>query len=300
MNEDKLAYLKDNITLINASNFKLEDTDNGVELFGSITNLKQELSYYFTEQLNDAEFKSKILKSFEDENFTRSKIKLIANKHLCYKKDLENFFDAFIQYDSLSLINRSEYVDNSLKFVQSKINNDNKFRFIKNNIKKYLEKQFHFIGKSGFSTNILNINSGIMTANAGDSAQFLFLARAILAGFNCSNVDVRSSRYDAVIDYNNKVLRVQVKGISGNSLSFKDRDRGGQGIDHNHERNKGKKITSKDCDLYVAVDKDNGTCYLIPMKKFVDPLHEQNTVKVNITEVEKFKEDWNIIKELTM
>jgi hypothetical protein len=95
-----------------------------------------------------------------------------------------------------------------------------------------------------------------MTANAGDSAEFIFVARAILAGFNCSSVDVRSSRYDAIIDYNKKLLRVQIKGIStGNSISFKDRDRGGQGIDHTHERNLGQRITSVDCDIYVAVDK---------------------------------------------
>ncbi len=109
---------------------------------------------------------------------------------------------------------------------------------------------------NGFSTNINQLESGVMTANAGDSAEFIFVARAILAGFNCSSVDVKSSRYDAIIDFNNKLLRVQIKGISSeNSISFKDRDRGGQGIDHKHERNIGKRITLKDCDIYVAVDK---------------------------------------------
>lgn len=31
-----------------------------------------------------------------------------------------------------------------------------------------------------------------MTANAGDSAEFIFVARAILAGFNCSVVNVKN------------------------------------------------------------------------------------------------------------
>lgn len=34
----------------------------------------------------------------------------------------------------------------------------------------------------GFKANLLQINSGIMLSNAGDSAEFLFIARAILAG----------------------------------------------------------------------------------------------------------------------
>jgi hypothetical protein len=152
---------------------------------------------------------------------------------------------------------------------------------------------------NGFSTNINNIDSGVMTANAGDSAEFIFVARAILAGFNCSSVDVRSSRYDAIIDYNDKLLRVQIKGISsGNNISFKDRDRGGQGIDHTHERNIGKRITSKDCDIYVAVDKQVGICYIIPMS-WADSLDEDNCKNVKLSEVSIFKENWDVIKELT-
>ena len=150
---------------------------------------------------------------------------------------------------------------------------------------------------NGFPENLNSIQSGIMTANAGDSAEFIFVARAILAGFNCSSVDVRSSRYDAIIDYNNRLLRVQIKGIStGNSISFKDRDRGGQGIDHKHETNIGKRITSKDCDIYVAVDKQVGICYIIPME-FADNLSDEDCKRVKLKDIESYKENWNIIKE---
>jgi hypothetical protein len=149
---------------------------------------------------------------------------------------------------------------------------------------------------NGFSNNINHIESGVMTANAGDSAEFIFVARAILAGFNCSSVDVRSSRYDAIIDYDSNLLRVQIKGISsGNIISFKDRDRGGQGIDHTHERNKGKRITSKDFDIYVAVDKQVGICYIIPMS-WADALDDEKCKNIKLSEVEQFKENWNIIK----
>src|SRR5690606_36579908 len=153
-----------------------------------------------------------------------------------------------------------------------KVSDTKKFKNIKASLKETLLKRYDFIFTNGYPQNLLNINSGIMLGNAGDSAQFLFLARAILLGFNCSNVYVRSSRYDAIIDINGRLLRVQVKGVSKKSVSFRDRDRGGQGIDFTHENNVGKRITSKECDLYVAVDKQFGTCYLIPVKKYIDKL----------------------------
>ena len=135
-----------------------------------------------------------------------------------------------------------------------------------------------------------------MTANAGDSAEFIFVARAILAGFNASSVDVRSSRYDAIVDYEGKLLRIQIKGIStGNTISFKDRDRGGQGIDHRHKRNIGKRITSKDCDIYVAVDKQVGICYIIPMS-WADRLSDDECKSVNISKIKHFRENWDILK----
>ena len=153
--------------------------------------------------------------------------------------------------------------------------------------------------QNGFITNINNIDSGVMTANAGDSAQFLFVSRAILAGFNCSNVDVRSSRYDAVIDYKGKIFKVQIKGVTGDTISFKDRDRGGRGIDTHNERNIGKRITSADCDIYAAVDKQLGICYLIPMKDIDDwPDDDIKSVNVNDQRIIPYRENWGIISEL--
>ncbi|WP_223810425.1 hypothetical protein [Campylobacter sp. LR291e] len=37
----------------------------------------------------------------------------------------------------------------------------------------------------GFSTNLLHINSGVMTANAGDSAQFLFFGKGDFGWIQC-------------------------------------------------------------------------------------------------------------------
>ncbi|EHM88813.1 hypothetical protein HMPREF1021_03481 [Coprobacillus sp. 3_3_56FAA] len=171
------------------------------------------------------------------------------------------------------------------------------FNFIKNKLNKIIDKTNELTLSNGFPTNLTDINSGIMTANAGDSAQFLFLARAILAGYNSSNVDVRASRYDAIVDYQGQLFKIQVKGISGNTVSFRDRDRGGRGIDQNNPHNKGKRITSKDCDIYVAVDKQVGLCYLIPMKE-IDLWNDDEIDQVQISKIIQYKENWDLFKEL--
>jgi hypothetical protein len=85
-----------------------------------------------------------------------------------------------------------------------------------------------------------------------------------------------------------------VKGISGSTLHFKDRDRGGVGIDHTNERNRGKRITSSDCDIYVAVDKQIGICYIIPVSK----IDEWNVDHKSLSDVAEYKENWQVIDDL--
>ncbi|KAF2516807.1 hypothetical protein EYY60_01125 [Flavobacterium zhairuonense] len=298
MIENQIKFIELNIKAINEANFNLNDTEDGIALFGSITNLKTFLKGYFTTRLNERSFSDKLVKEFAEINFIKARIVEIANQHYITKSDLQSFYDDILQRKLITEISKDDFINNSLNFIQNSIPNSYHFGYTKTSLKKILEKQYDFIFSNGFPTNLLNINTGVMTANAGDSAQFLFLARAILAGYNCSNVDVRSSRYDAVVDFNNVLLRLQIKGVSSsNAISFKDRDRGGQGIDHTHITNKGKRITSADCDIYVAVDKEVGICYLIPMN-YVDNLDESQITSINLNSLKQYKENWNIIAEV--
>ena len=168
------------------------------------------------------------------------------------------------------------------------------FKFIESDLKKILKQSISLATRFGFKKSFSE--KGIRTANEGDSAQFLFVARAILAGFNCSNVDLRSSKYDAVIDYHSVLLRVQVKGVAlGSSISFMNRARGGAGIDYKHERNQAVRITKKDCDLYVAVNKETGTCYIIPMS-WADK-QKKTSFSPGSPQIKQFEENWSIIEE---
>jgi hypothetical protein len=233
-------------------------------------------------------------------NYTKSKIAEIAKKYELTTSELKKYYQTKFFQNISKLINLDELSQINLEEIEKKITTDelkHEFKFIKTDLKKIIEKSLSIAMTNGFTTNINHVKSGVMTANAGDSAEFIFVARAILAGFNCSSVDVRSSRYDAIIDYNGKLLRVQIKGIStGNSISFKDRDRGGQGIDHKHVTNIGRRITSKDCDIYVAVDKQVGICYIIPMN-YADTFSDEDCKSIKLSDIVDYKENWDIIKQ---
>lgn len=241
--------------------------------------------------------KNAMLAKFAEYGFQKNKIVDVANEFVFYKKDIENIFVSLV-FEEL----QSDYGDAMCNGVTSGILDnstlsDEKKRFLKKDLSEVVRKSTYMITKNGFQVNLNNINSGVMTANAGDSAQFLFVSRAILAGYNCSNVDVRSSRYDAVIDYKGMIFKVQVKGISGSTVSFKDRDRGGRGIDTHNDRNIGKRITSADCDIYVAVDKQVGLCYIIPMVD-IDRWDDDAIKSVNVKQLEQYLENWNEIERL--
>ena len=234
-------------------------------------------------------------------NYTKNKIDDIAKKYGLKPSELKKYYQTKFFNDIAKAVNLDNLSKLNIDEIEKLLDNEtlkNEFKFIKTDLKKIIKKSLYIAMTNGFSNNINHVESGVMTANAGDSAEFIFVARAILAGFNCSSVDVRSSRYDAIIDYNDKLLRVQIKGISsGNNISFKDRDRGGQGIDHKHETNIGQRITSKDCDVYVAVDKQVGICYIMPMS-WADTLSYDKCKSVKLSEVKHYKENWDIIKEM--
>jgi hypothetical protein len=275
--------IRKDIALINSKISSFKNKDEIIHYlkkkFDSLTNFEKE----------------QLWEDFKNENFIKNRISEIAIKKVLYKKHVEDYLESKMlniikekcnesSYDSLSEV-MSESLLAELDFSLDK----KETKILKKRLSKSIISLFPLILSDGFSTNLSSVDTGTMTSNAGDSAQFLFIARAILAGFDSSNVDVRTSRYDAIVGYKGKTFRVQVKGISGNTIYFKDRARGGQGIDYTHERNKGRRITKEDCDIYAAVNKKNGLVYLIPIE-----VVEQSKEKVSTNEMKKYLENWSI------
>lgn len=297
-NKDNIElFIKDNIKLINQRiTFFTNKECETLKIPFNSSLIKRFLHEKFVKDINGDPFlKDQLLSDFEDAGYRKESIIEIATKFCLYKSDLERLFSQQI-FNEISQLDVDELSNSIINTILDSTNySDEKIRYSKSIIKNIMSKSIYMSLRNGFALNLSDIDTGVMTANAGDSAQFLFLARAILAGYNCSNVDVRSSRYDAVIDQNGKLFRVQIKGISNSSsISFKDRDRGGQGIDFKHQNNIGKRITSNDCDLYVAVDKQVGICYIIPISK----IEEWNVDSISVSKAHEYKENWSIIDKL--
>ncbi len=231
-------------------------------------------------------------------------IKSIANNKLFAFSDLRKYYESGILKNIQSTyIAEPNYRNDIFSRILSYnsfaaiTNTPDQINYIKKDLKCSVEKALYLALANGFTRKAIDVETGTKVANEGDSAQFIFLARAILAGYTCSNVDVRSSRYDAVIDYEGLLLRVQVKGISGTSIALKDRDRGGAGIDTSSRRNQGRFISSADADLYVAVDKQFGICYIIPTT-VIDAWTSIGTTTVSISSLDTYKENWSQISDV--
>lgn len=289
-------FVNDNIELINRriSEFQKKKCED-LEICYDRTDIKRYLHQKLSNDLlTDPTLQNRLLDEFENLGYEKNQIIEIAIRFGFYHKDLENFYNQNI-LNELSSLRLDDLTNDVLDIISDKAEfSEEKSAYVKSFLKKIINKSLYIALRNGFSVNINDVETGVMTANAGDSAQFLFLARAILAGYNCSNVDVRSSRYDAVIDQDGRLFRVQIKGVSDNSISFKDRDRGGRGIDTQNDRNRGKRITSKDCDIYVAVDKQVGICYIIPITK----VEEWDADSITVSRAEEYKENWNILDDL--
>jgi len=146
-----------------------------------------------------------------------------------------------------------------------------------------------------WSKNITNIDGGIFRSVNGNSDEMIGVGRCMKAGFPCSRVDVTNAKYDAIVDIGNgRLLRVQIKGTSGGSVSFTGGGRSGQQINRTVAQ-RTYKYTKKDVDLILAVDSGNGDCYIIPIKD----IGQWGNTK-SLSKLQNYKENWNILKRMAV
>ena len=176
-------FIKDNIENINNRISDFKDLSNyGVDF--DDTDIKRHLS----EKLNSEsqETIEALIKRFEELGAQKNQIVTVSNEYVLYKKDVERLIEADT-FRQLQMEN-SEELQNAI--VSTILDNselvETKKKFIKRALKNITRKSLYLLLQNGFQVNINHLESGTMTANGGDSAQFLFVSRAILAGFNVS------------------------------------------------------------------------------------------------------------------
>jgi|SRR3989344_5558481 len=146
---------------------------------------------------------------------------------------------------------------------------------------------------SEWPKNLTNINGGVFRALNGSADELIGVGRCIKAGFPCARVDVPNGRYDAIIDIGNgQLLRIQVKGTSGGSVSFTGGGRSGQQINRAVAQ-RTYKYSATDCDIILAIDGRNGDCYIVPIVDIA-----QMGKQASLKKLAKYRENWDILKVL--
>jgi len=257
--------------------------------------LKRELDKNIRKVSLSKSLTNKAIDSLKKHNFVKSKVESIANNFLVRKKDMENLLTREVFKILENQINLDDLKVVVLNYLQDNSFKDSKgFNFIKNHLTKDAEQFLFYILRDGFDQDFVGLEVGTNSSNEGDGAEHLFVAKAMIAGFNCSVVDIGSSKYDAVIeDKNGDLLKVQVKSYGKNGVfRRRGRDRGGQGIDSSNPSNRGSLVTSENCDIFAAVNKSNGEVIIFskdeidslpekPMKRSDYPDNWENWSKIN-------------------
>ena len=247
-------------------NFKKKLEGKYPEYKGQITySLDAQLDLNLKNVTSNKETIKEALNLLEQYDFKKTKIFDIANKYMIKKSEAEKLLLREMFKILYIKIDQKELNEHILDYFDKKsFINSQGLSFIKNNLTKDVEQFVPYILRDGFDQDFSGLEIGIKSSNQGDGAEHLFVAKAMIAGFNCSVVDIGSSKYDVVIeDKNGDLLKVQVKSF-GKSGTFtrEGRPRGGQGIDYKDPSNKGVLVTSQNCDIFVAVNKSNGEVFI--------------------------------------
>ncbi len=258
---------------------------------------KRQLDQNFRKFMDDKEKKDLAIKRLKDHKFLKKEQTVIANQFFVRTSNIEKFFlnVFFHQLYTKSKSENSLLEKKILEIIQETFFDDTaEFKFLENQLKKNISLFSPFILNGGNNQNFSLLEIGINTSNQGDGAEHIFVAKAMIAGFNASKVDVGSSGYDAIIEGKDEsLLKVQVKSFTTDNFSRKGRDRGGEGIDSSNRSNIGKLVSSRNCDIFVAVNKKNSELFIFS-KKEIDCLPETNIKRKDYM---KNWENWEKINE---
>lgn len=139
--------------------------------------------------------------------------------------------------------------------------------------------------------NITQLNkNGIFRSLNGAADENIFIGKALKAGFFCFFKAWRDMSYDAVLEYQNVLFRIEVKGSSTTSFDLSRGSRSGAQINRQAENRK-RPISRNDCDFVVCVDSNNGDCYILP----VDIIEISRRDNLPKSVLNPFKEKWHLL-----
>lgn len=114
--------------------------------------------------------------------------------------------------------------------------------------------------------NPAKLNDGSWRSLRGYAAESLVIGEALLRGYNLFFKAWRDSPYDAVLDHNGNLFRIEIKGSSSGKFSATGGGRSGKQISRDVESRE-HIISPDDCEIAIALDTkpdSTNSCYLVP------------------------------------
>jgi hypothetical protein len=144
------------------------------------------------------------------------------------------------------------------------------------------------------TVNIAGMVDGSFRSIAGYASESLVVGRAMLCGFIIFVKAWRDSKYDAVLDANGALYRIEIKGTAGTSdISTTSGGRSGEQINR-ATKSREKPLSTEDCDWLIATTSMDSHCWIVPIE-FIEIL---GLTKLTIKHIDLFKEKWEIFNSL--
>ena len=142
--------------------------------------------------------------------------------------------------------------------------------------------------------NLANLDVGSYRSVLGYAGESIAIGRALVCGYNLFFKAWRDAKYDAVLDSNNNLFRVEIKQTSGDSsLTLTSGARGGKQIKDEVKKgdeSREKVLSTDDCDFVIGVQSLRGNCWIIP----VELLEILGKKSITISQLSIFDEKWKV------
>ena len=137
--------------------------------------------------------------------------------------------------------------------------------------------------------NIVQMPPGSFRSIIGYAGESLAIGRALICGYNLFFKAWRDAKYDAVLDANGHLYRIEIKQTTTVTLSTSSGGRSGQQIDKTVASREAP-ISTIDCDFILGIQSLNGKCWIIPVE-IVEILKRKNLA---LYFLDNFEEKWRI------
>ena len=140
------------------------------------------------------------------------------------------------------------------------------------------------------SINLAKHPDGTIRSILGYAGESIVIGRALVSGYNLFFKAWRDSPYDAVLEYDGILYRIEIKQSgAGQELSLTGGGRSGAQISRSVESRE-HVVSTEDCDLLIGVHSLSGKCWVIP----AEVLEILNRTRADVDAFRDFEESWAI------